>query len=63
MESTRITDMDAQAFDELIDAFIARETKEMGELDASLFYAAIEEIYAEEPEATTILVAVDELAI
>lgn len=54
MESKRITDMDAQTFEELMDAFIERETKDMGELDASLFYAAMEEIYADEPEPTTV---------
>ncbi len=54
MEAERITDMDAQAFEQLLDAFIERETKDLGELDASLFYAAMEEIYAEEAATTTV---------
>ena len=54
MDAKRITDMDAQEFDQLLDAFIERETKDMGELDAPLFYTALEEIYAAETEPTTI---------
>lgn len=54
MTSERLRDLDAQAFDQLIDTFIERESKEMGELDASLFYAALEEIYAANPAPTTV---------
>ncbi|MEZ4870126.1 MAG: hypothetical protein R3C14_52845 [Caldilineaceae bacterium] len=54
MTTERLRDLDAQAFDQLIDNFIERETKAMGELDASLFYAALEEIYAANPASTTV---------
>ncbi|MEZ4727600.1 MAG: hypothetical protein R3E79_10755 [Caldilineaceae bacterium] len=54
MTTERLTDMDAQAFDQLLDTFIARESKEMGELDASLFYTALEEIYAADTAPITV---------
>ena len=38
--------MNKEEFGRLINDFIDRETREMGELDAPLFYAALESIYA-----------------
>jgi len=54
MTTERLRDLDAQAFDQLIDTFIERETEDMGELDASLFYAALEEIYAADTTPITV---------
>lgn len=50
MDTRRIVDIEANEFNQLLDAFIERETAEMGEIDAPLFYEAIERIY--EPVAT-----------
>ena len=50
METRRIVDIEANEFNQLLDEFIERETAEMGEIDAPLFYEAIERIY--EPVAT-----------
>ena len=46
MQEKRLTEMDAEEFGQLINEFIDRETKDMGELDAPLFYEALESIYA-----------------
>lgn len=46
MEEKRITEMDAEEFGQLINDFIDRETKAMGELEAPLFYEGLESIYA-----------------
>ena len=39
-----ISNMPTDEFDAVVDAFIERETQEMGELDAPLFYEALKEI-------------------
>ena len=39
-----ISNMPTDEFDAIVDAFIERETKDMGELDAPLFYEALKEI-------------------
>lgn len=50
MDARRIIDMEANEFNKLLEDFIERETAEMGEIDAPLFYETIERIY--EPVAT-----------
>jgi len=42
-----ITEMSAEEFDEVIESFITRETQRVGEVDAPLFYEALEEIFAQ----------------
>ncbi len=54
MENKRITDIETAEFDTLIDAFIERETEDMGELNAPLFYETLEAIFEEPAEATTV---------
>ena len=54
MVTERLTEMSAQEFEQLIDNFIERETKDMGELDSALFYSALEEIYAAKSQPTTV---------
>ncbi|MCB0122699.1 MAG: hypothetical protein R2932_17895 [Caldilineaceae bacterium] len=46
MQEKHLTEMDAEEFGQLINEFIDRETKDMDELDAPLFYEALESIYA-----------------
>ncbi len=46
MKEQRLTEMNAEDFGQLINDFIDRETKEMGELEAPLFYEALASIYA-----------------
>lgn len=50
MDTRRIVDIEASEFHQLLEDFIERETAEMGEIDAPLFYEALERIY--EPVAT-----------
>ena len=45
MTEKLITTIETAEFDQIVEAFIARETKEMGELDAPLFYTALENIF------------------
>lgn len=45
-----ISNMPTDKFDSVIDAFIERETRDMGELDAPLFYEALREMIT--PEAS-----------
>lgn len=54
MEHKRITDIETVEFDTLIDDFIERETEDTGELSAPLFYEALEAIFEEPTEATTV---------
>jgi hypothetical protein len=49
-----ITNMSTDEFDAVVDAFIARETKDLGELDASLFYEALREMVASSASADTV---------
>ncbi|MFQ5856664.1 MAG: hypothetical protein ACE5LU_13590 [Anaerolineae bacterium] len=51
MENKRITDIETAEFDTLIEAFIERETEDMGELSAPLFYETLEAIFQELTEA------------
>lgn len=44
MSKQTITNMSTDEFDAVIDAYIERETKDMGELDAPLFYEALTEM-------------------
>lgn len=46
MEDKRLTGMNREEFGQLINDFIDRETKAMGELEAPLFYEALASIYA-----------------
>lgn len=55
-----ISNMPTDEFDAVVDAFIERETQDMGELDAPLFYEAIKEIMASDASAeTTITIEVE----
>lgn len=47
MSEKLITEMSAEEFAEVIETFIARETQRVGEVDAPLFYEALEEIFAQ----------------
>ena len=51
MAKKLISSMSTNEFDAVIDAFIERETKHMGELDAPLFYEALTEMIAAEASA------------
>lgn len=46
MSEKLISNMLSDEFDAVIDTFIEHETKDMGELDASLFYEAFREVMA-----------------
>ena len=54
MDKRRVVDIEAHEFNQLLDEFIERETAEMGEIDAPLFYEAIERIYEPVKTPTTI---------
>jgi hypothetical protein len=54
MSEKRITELNSAEFDAIIETYIERETQDMGEIDAPLFYNALEEIFAAEPIAETI---------
>lgn len=53
MSEQLISNMPTDEFDAVVDAFIERETKEMGELGAPLFYEALKEIMASDTSAET----------
>ena len=48
-----ISNMPTDEFDAIVDAFIERDTKDMGELDVPLFYEALKEIMASDASAET----------
>lgn len=52
MSEKLITEMSAEEFDEVIETFIMRETRRVGEVDAPLFYEALEEIFAQPDRQT-----------
>jgi phage terminase small subunit len=54
MDEKLITDMSTEEFDAVIDAYIERETKDMGELDAPLFYDALRGMLATDAEDDTV---------
>ena len=54
MDAKRIVDIETGEFNKLLDEFIARETAGMGEIDAPLFYEAIETIYQPAASPTTV---------
>lgn len=41
MDERLISGMPTKTFDAIVEAFIERETQDMGELDAPIFYAAL----------------------
>ena len=49
MNDKRLTEMSGTEFDSVIEAYIDRESQNMGEINAPLFYEALEEILASEP--------------
>jgi hypothetical protein len=53
MDEKLITNMSTDEFDAVVDAFIARETKDLGELDAPLFYEVLREMIASSASADT----------
>jgi hypothetical protein len=57
MSKQTITNMSTDEFDAVIDAYIERETKDMGELDAPLFYEALKEMITSNDGSDTIEVA------
>lgn len=52
MSDKLITEMSTEEFDEVIETFITRETQRVGEIDAPLFYEALEEIFAQPDQQT-----------
>ena len=52
MSEKLITEMSAEEFAEVIETFITRETQRVGEVDAPLFYEALEEIFAQPDQQT-----------
>ncbi len=54
MDGKRIVDIEPAQFMQILDEFITRETAEMGEIDAPLFYEAIEAIYQPKATPTTV---------
>lgn len=50
MNEKLITEMSGEEFETLIEAYIERESQNMGEIDVPLFYEALEDIFAAEPE-------------
>jgi hypothetical protein len=49
MKGKRFSEMSEEEFEAVIEAYIERESRNMGEIDALLFYEALEEIFAAEP--------------
>jgi hypothetical protein len=49
MSGKRLTEMSGEDFDAIVESYIERESQNMGEVDAPLFYEALEEIFAAEP--------------
>ena len=49
MNEKRLTEMSGEEFDAIVETYIERESQNMGEIDAPLFYEALEEIFAAEP--------------
>lgn len=54
MNEKIISNMPTDEFDAVVDAFIERETKDMGELKTPLFYEALREMIASEASTDTI---------
>jgi hypothetical protein len=50
MSEKQITEMSGEEFEAVVEAYIERESHNMGEIAAPLFYEALEEIFAAEPE-------------
>jgi hypothetical protein len=50
MSEKRISEMSGEEFEAIVAAYIERESQNMGEINAPLFYEAIEEIFADKPE-------------
>lgn len=53
MSEQLISNMPTDEFDAVVDAFIERETKDMGELDVPLFYQALKEIMTSDSSTET----------
>ncbi len=54
MSKQIISNMPTDKFDTVIDAFIERETRDMGELDAPLFYEALREMITSETSVDSV---------
>lgn len=54
MNDQRMTQVSAEELNGVVFTFIERETQDMGEMEASLFYEALEEIFADEAMIETI---------
>jgi hypothetical protein len=50
MSEKQITEMRGEEFEAIVEAYIERESQNMDEIAASLFYEALEELFAAEPE-------------
>lgn len=57
MSKQTIANMSTDEFDAVIDAYIERETKDVGELDAPLFYEALREMIASDDASDMVEVA------
>lgn len=57
MADKLISQMDTAEFDSIIEQFIERESQNNGEIPAQLFYEALENIFAAEPEEAVVELA------
>jgi hypothetical protein len=54
MSNRRITEVSTEEFDAIVESFIERQTQDMGEIEAPLFYEALEAIFATETVSETV---------
>lgn len=54
MSNKQMTQLDPKELEAVVSAYIERETQDMGEIEAPLFYEALEEIFADEATTETI---------
>jgi|694.fasta_scaffold30191_7 hypothetical protein len=54
MNNKKIDEMATTEFNAIVDAFIERESQDCGELPANVFYDALENIFRNPEEATTV---------
>jgi hypothetical protein len=55
MSETSITEMSSEEFEAIIEAYIERESQNMGEIEAPLFYEALEEMFSAKPETVELV--------
>jgi hypothetical protein len=54
MNNKKIDELETTEFNAIVDAFIERESQDCGELPASVFYDALENIFRKPEEAVTV---------